>query len=345
MQVWSVKGEAKVTNWCEKPEKSNKNKLFQKHHSLNTSGAASEVVTKLGCCKTLPPTSWLKNLSGNPNFLILASLAALISTAACRALWSLPFLHILNQALGFVEVSHKGFFTATGSLTAPWNKSGKLPTPATVLLAANSRDRLSHPRQFGYVLLDSSQQSWTFRIQISRVPYYGTPSVLASSFLLGEICTEKGRSLSTRHYLVVIPCGCPGRDQDPSETGTAQKRNENAGHGSGSVSASRHFPSNRDYRDGSFLKSQQQKKNNTSCYIYFLNYFPSELRLPSPHSYTLMQCGCKGRWGARTSQGPRVGRLRGWNLSKPVPRALKSEIVLLPGYFRNTHFLTTKVMT
>lgn len=166
MQVWSVKGEAKVTNWREKPEKSKKNKLFQKHHSLNTSDAASEVVTKLGRCKTLPWTSWLKNLSGNPNFLILPSLAVLISTAACGALWFLSFLHILNQALGFVEVSHKGFSLQR----APRNKSGKLPTPATFLLAANSRDRLSHPRHFGYVSLDSSQQSWTSRIQTSRVP-------------------------------------------------------------------------------------------------------------------------------------------------------------------------------
>lgn len=167
--------------------------------------------------------------------------------------------------------------------------------PATFLLAANSRDRLSHPWHFGYISLDSSQQSWTFRIQISRVPCYGTPGVLASSFLLGEICTEKGRSLATWHYLVVIPCGCPGRDQDPNERGTAQKHNENAGHGSGSGSASalRHFSSKRDYGDGSFLKQKQKKI--TSCYIYFLNYFPSELRLPSPHLYVLMQCGCEGR--------------------------------------------------
>jgi len=35
-----------------------------------------------------------------------------------------------------------------------------------------------------------------FGSQISKVPYYGMQSVLASSSLLGEISTEKGPGLS-----------------------------------------------------------------------------------------------------------------------------------------------------
>lgn len=135
------------------------------------------------------------------------------------------------------------------------------------LLVANSSDRVSHPQQFRYILFNLDE-SWMFGFQISRVPYYGMPSVLASSFLLGEICTEKGPGLSIWYYWVLIPRGCPGRDQDLTEKGTVQKQNKNAGHGSASYYVTellpllqeRHFSSNRDYRDGSFLR--KKKKSN-----------------------------------------------------------------------------------
>lgn len=105
-----------------------------------------------------------------------------------------------------------------------------------------------------------------FRFQSSRVPYYGMPSVLGCSFL-GEICTEKGPGLAIWYYWVLIPCGCPGRDQDLTEMGTAQKHNTTAGHGSRSCYITEllpllqegHFSSNRDYRDGSFFKNQTQE--------------------------------------------------------------------------------------
>lgn len=50
-----------------------------------------------------------------------------------------------------------------------------------------------------------------FRFQISRVPHYGVPRVLASSLLLGQIGTEKGPGLPVWYYWVLIPHGCPGR--------------------------------------------------------------------------------------------------------------------------------------
>lgn len=73
-----------------------------------------------------------------------------------------------------------------------------------------------------------------FGFQISAVPRYGVPRVLASSFLLGQIGTEKGPGLPGWYYWVLILRGCSGRDQDLTEIGTAQKQNKNAGHGSGS---------------------------------------------------------------------------------------------------------------
>lgn len=115
-----------------------------------------------------------------------------------------------------------------------------------------------------------------FRFQISGVPYYGMPSVLARSFLLGGIWTEKGPGLSIWHYWVLISCGCPGRDQDLTEMGAVQKQSKNAGHGSGSCYVTEllpllqeeHFSSNRDYRDGSIWKKKKQRTSKyTSCYI------------------------------------------------------------------------------
>lgn len=115
-----------------------------------------------------------------------------------------------------------------------------------------------------------------FRFQISGVPYYGMPSVLARSFLLGGIWTEKGPGLSIWHYWVLISRGCPGRDQDLTEMGAVQKQSKNAGHGSGSCYVTEllpllqeeHFSSNRDYRDGSIWKKKKQRTSKyTSCYI------------------------------------------------------------------------------
>lgn len=101
-----------------------------------------------------------------------------------------------------------------------------------------------------------------FGFHISGMPYSGMPSVLASSFLLGEVCTGKGPRLSIWYYWVLIPCGCPDRDRDLTEMGSVRKPNKTTGHGSAScyliellpLLQGGHFSSNSDYRVGSFFK-------------------------------------------------------------------------------------------
>lgn len=97
-------------------------------------------------------------------------------------------------------------------------KSCKLPKPTTFLLEASVR--ISHPQQFHHILFNLHRELDVHVSDLSSA----LPNVLASSFLLEWIWTEKSSGLSIQLYWVLISHGCPGRDQDLTEMGTVQNR-------------------------------------------------------------------------------------------------------------------------
>lgn len=105
--------------------------------------------------------------------------------------------------------------------------SCKLPKPTTFLLVASVK--ISHPQQFCCILLNLHRE---LDVQVPDLRS-ALPNVLASSFPLGGIWTEKSSGLSIWHYWVLNSRSCPGKNQDLTEKGAVQKQSKNAGHGSG----------------------------------------------------------------------------------------------------------------